>query len=253
MIRSAVVDLRAFETASGKTRRVVVEGRDFYSLSYRYYGQVLLKTRDTEFVSQANSITFMPKGIGYETEIMEDTKMAVVHFKLDQDIPCHEPSVLEVKNPDIPLLFEKLIRSFRVDTPIDFRCMAYFYELLAVLESIAELAQEEHIPHKIAQARELMLRRFSDPCLSISSLSESLGISTSYLRREFAKVYGKSPAAYLREMRIGNAKNLLQSEYLSIARIAELSGFSSESYFIQVFHKTVGLSPDRYRRQLYKK
>ena len=249
--RSAVTELLAFYATSGKARRVAVEGRDFYSLSYRYYGKVLLKTREAEIISGASSITFMPKNTSYETEIMEDTKMAVVHFRLDKDIGLFEPSVLNVQSGEVLALFEKLIDGFRVDAPVDFGCMAIFYELLARLEALAPLG-EEYVPKKIALARERMIRDFSDSFFSISALAEALAISTAYLRREFSRAYGKSPSRFLRDLRVENSKNLLQSEYLSIGQIGELCGFSSESYFIQVFHKATGQSPQRYRQQLYR-
>jgi transcriptional regulator GlxA family with amidase domain len=54
-------------------------------------------------------------------------------------------------------------------------------------------------------------------------------------------------------LRVANAKNLLQSENLSVTQIAEQSGFSSASYFIQVFAKAVGESPEKYRRRFYTK
>ena len=248
--KAAVIDLLAFDTTSGQTRRMSVEGRNFYSLSYRYYGTVLFRTQEGELISKANSITFMPENTSYETEIIEDTKMAVVHFKLDRDIHVCAPATLDVPSKEIPLLFEKLIQGVRVDTPIDFRCMSIFYELLAKLETLTPPNQESHIPHKIALARERMTENFSNPCLSVASIADDLGVSTSYLRREFSKAYGKTPSLFLRDLRITNAKNLLQSEYLSIAQIAEQSGFSSESYFIQVFHSVVGKSPGRYRQQM---
>ena len=248
--RAAVIDLLAFDTTSGQTRRMAVEGRNFYSLSYRYYGKVLFRTQEGELISKANSITFMPENTSYETEIIEDTKMAVIHFRLDRDIFIRTPAALEISSKEIPILFERLIECFRVDAPIDFRCMAIFYELLAKLENLTPPDQETYIPKKIALARECMIENFSNPCLSVASIADDLGVSTSYLRREFSKAYGKTPSLFLRDLRIANSKNLLQSEYLSIAQIAEQSGFSSESYFIQVFHSVVGKSPGRYRQQM---
>ena len=251
LTRAAVIELLAFYTESEKSKRVTVDGRNFYSLSYRYYGKVALECGEKELVSGANSVTFMPASTSYETEIIEDTKMAVVHFKLSESLHFDSPAILEVHDGEITGLFEKLIRSFRVDKPIDFNCMAIFYELLAKIEAITPLDAKERIPHKISLAREAMIQSFKDSCFSVSSLAEVLGVSTSYLRREFSKAYGKSPIAFLRDLRIENAKNLLQSEYLSIAQIAKQSGFSSESYFIQVFHKVLGKSPNRYREQFF--
>lgn len=247
--KAMVIDMSAFAACSGKSKRVFVEGRDFYSLSYRYRGKVLIKTPTDELVSGEKSITFMPKGIGYETEILEDADMAIIHFKLNYDINFCNPKVLLADDEWIQLLFEKLIKNFRVDTPIDFSSMSIFYDLLSRLEAHYGNGEREYIPKAVRLAHECILREFSDTQLSISSIADKLGVSASYLRREFASVYKKSPIAFLRDIRIGNAKILLQSEFLSIEQIAMRCGFTSSSYFIQVFHKFVGDSPDSYRRK----
>ena len=247
--RAAVVELLAFDTTTGRTKKMTVDGRDFYSLSYRYYGKISIKADDKELISEANSITFMPKNISYETEIIEDTRMAVAHFKLDEDIDFRNPVVISLNDRSVRSLFEKLIESYRVDRPMDLNCMSIFYQLLARLEALTLTDSREHISQKIRAAKEYMLQGYTDPLFSISLLADLCKVSTAYLRREFSRAYGMSPVSFLRDLRIENAKNLLQSEYLTISEIAEQSGFSSASYFIQVFHKTVGESPDRYRQR----
>lgn len=247
--RSAVTELLTFHTLSKKTKKMKVDKRDFYSLSYRYSGKISIKTEDCELISEKNSITFMPKGISYETEILEDTQMAVVHFKLVEDIDFRNPVVLLINDDSIHRLFEQLVRSFRVDVPLDFACMAIFYELLSKLETLSLTESEKQIPIKIRSAREYMQQNFSDSLFSVSQLAERFGISTAYLRREFSRAYGKCPVSMLCELRISKAKNLLESEYLTVSEIAEQSGFSCASYFIQVFHRATGLSPEKYRQK----
>lgn len=248
--REAVSELLAFYHSSDVTKRVTVERRDYYSLSYRYSGRVSFKVGEETFLSEAGSVTFMPKNLGYETAVIEETRMAVVHFKLARDIDFRNLGILAVNDVGVRMLFEELIGSFRVDAPIDFKCMAIFYELLGRLEVLAPRGEGERVPRKIELAREKIAERFSDPMFSVGLLAEELSVSTSYLRREFSKAYGRSPVSFLRDIRIGNAKNLLRSEYLSVSQVAEQCGFSGTSYFIQIFHKTVGESPERYRRRL---
>ena len=55
---------------------------------------------------------------------------------------------------------------------------------------------------------------------------------------------------YYELVRIENAKRMLESGYFSVSSIAEASGFSSSSYFIQVFGKQVGISPEAYRKRI---
>ena len=247
--KAAVTELIIFRGTLSKSKRIAVKERDFYSISYRYHGKVWLKTTDTELISEANSITFMPQNTRYETEVLDDTEMVMVHFNVAKDIDFRNPAVISANDNEIPHLFEKLVRRAQVGSSVSFSTMATFYELLSKLEMLEHKESKEMIPHKISQARDEILQKFSDPLFSIETLADSIGVSTSYLRREFSRAYSKSPIAFLKEIRIKNSKMLLHSGYMSIAEIAKQSGFSSASYFIQVFHKTVGCSPSKYREE----
>lgn len=249
--KAAVTELTAFYGTSKKSAKTCVNGRDFYSLSYRYEGKISVESEGTQFFSSGESVTFIARGLPYQTEVLEDTRMAVVHFKLDHDIDFRNAACVEVQDTRIRFLFERLIRSFHVDTPVDFSCMSLFYELLARLEALFRGESDVAIPEKICAVREYMERSYQSPAVYVASLARRFGISTSYLRREFSRAYGLSPVAFLRAVRVGNAKNMLESGYLSIEEIAAQCGFSSTSYFIQVFHKLVGESPDRYRRRVH--
>ena len=55
---------------------------------------------------------------------------------------------------------------------------------------------------------------------------------------------------YKRQMqyRIQKAKELMLTTHLKSYEIAELVGFSDESYFSRCFKKITGMSPNEYRR-----
>ena len=248
--RAAVTEFSVLTALSRKRAEISVMERDFYSLSYRYSGKITVKSNENTLCSESGSITFIPKGLPYRTEIIEDSQMIAVHFKLDRDIHFRNASVIQAQDSTIPLLFEKLAKSFRVDEPVNFHCMSLFYELLERLEKHAEGERNGRISQKLCSIREYVIQNYRDPDLNIDALAKEFGISTSYLHREFTKAYGTSPVTFLRLTRIGNAKNMLEACYLSIGEIAEQCGFSSASYFIQVFHKTVGESPNRYRQRM---
>lgn len=249
--RSAVTELRAFFASTKKTDKKSIDKRDFYSLSYRYSGKVLIESNGEKMYSDAGSITFVPKDMPYVTEIVEDMGMAVVHFKLHEDIDFRNAEVFKVNDVGTRILFEKLVSISRADSTVDLISMSVFYELLAKLDELSRRNSTKQIPEKIARIKARIERRYFDPSLSIESVADEMGISTSYLRREFSRAYALSPIAFLRSVRISHAKNMLESGYLSICEVAEQSGFSSTSYFIQVFHKEVGVSPDKYRKALF--
>ena len=146
-------------------------------------------------------------------------------------------------------MFENLLAIFDVNNPLDFRCMSVFYELLAKLKDFAEKQTTSAVPPKIATIREYVLQNYQDPSLYVESLANKFSISTSYLRREFSKAYGISPINFLTSVRLKNAQNMLDSDAPSITEISQQCGFSSLSYFIQVFRKHIGKSPREYRQR----
>ena len=248
--KAAVTELKVYYASSKTSAQTCVNARDFYSLSYRYEGKIMVESGGERMYSGPGSITFIPKGLPYTTEIVEDMKMAVVHFKLDRDIDFRNAAVISAHDAGIHLLFDKLIRAYHVNCPVDFQCMSVFYEILSRLEHVSQLDGFGAAPDKIRAVREYIEQNFRSREVYIEFLAQKFSISTSYLRREFSRAYGISPVAFLRTVRVENAKNMLESGCLSVDDIAEQCGFSSTSYFIQVFHKTVGESPDKYRRRL---
>ena len=65
--------------------------------------------------------------------------------------------------------------------------------------------------------------------------------------RGFAKVYGKTPTSYLRELRLDRAKELLLRTSLPIAAVALRVGYSDAAHFVIAFRRQTGVTPRSYR------
>lgn len=85
--------------------------------------------------------------------------------------------------------------------------------------------------------------------LSLDDVAERVCMSPSYLSRIFKEEMSSSFNACLKDIRIEKSKMLLRSEKLSVAEVAELTGFSDQSYFNKVFRQATGLTPKHYRDQ----
>lgn len=80
-------------------------------------------------------------------------------------------------------------------------------------------------------------------------IAESVHISAKYLYKLFVSELGVSPIQYLNRYRIQCAKNILETQSISIREISRTVGFSDPEYFCHVFQKyTGGQSPSAYRR-----
>lgn len=88
--------------------------------------------------------------------------------------------------------------------------------------------------------------------ITLDSLADLTHINKFYLAHSFTECIGQSPISYLTERRLAACKELLSSSNLSVTQIATSAGFSSQSYFSQIFNKKVGMSPRQYRK-LYAK
>lgn len=91
--------------------------------------------------------------------------------------------------------------------------------------------------------------RYGEP-FRLEALAEDMHMSKAYLSRLFRQETGSSITGYLTARRIRQACSLLQSSELSVEMIGEKVGLSNVSYFIQLFKRTVGVSPHQYRLKL---
>lgn len=85
--------------------------------------------------------------------------------------------------------------------------------------------------------------------MDAQSICATLGIGKTRLYQLSNQLYGKGVAEHIRSLRLAFAKKLLlENKELSLAEIAEKSGFPDYNYFIAVFSKAEGVSPARWRK-----
>lgn len=115
-------------------------------------------------------------------------------------------------------------------------------------DTILELISHLFMPRKASISEVLHTHLFSS--LSMEELARLCGLSLSSFKREFKKLYGESPARYIREKRLEKARELLEVSAYSVSEIAFQLGFSDPGYFAKSFHEKWGCSPTDYRKAL---
>lgn len=83
--------------------------------------------------------------------------------------------------------------------------------------------------------------------LSLTILSQRVGVHPTYLSNLFKKQIGLTLVEYLNHCRIEKAKAMLQDPLNKIFWISEQVGFANQRYFSQVFKRITGLTPEEYR------
>lgn len=77
-------------------------------------------------------------------------------------------------------------------------------------------------------------------------IAQSVRLSPPHLRELFKSETGTSLARYQRELRLGRAKHLLETTFLSVKEVAASVGIDGVSHFVRDFEKKYGTTPARY-------
>ncbi|MBR3268142.1 MAG: helix-turn-helix transcriptional regulator [Oscillospiraceae bacterium] len=85
----------------------------------------------------------------------------------------------------------------------------------------------------------------------IDDLAESVSRTAPYLSRMFRKEMGIPLSEYIIRKKIEAAANMLQFSDFTALDISNYLGFSSQSYFIKLFRRQIGLTPKEYRNRFY--
>ena len=85
--------------------------------------------------------------------------------------------------------------------------------------------------------------------ISLSVLADEFHLSAQYISQLFKNEIGVNFLAYLTNIRMEKAKQLLLSTNLSIAEVSEQAGYGDYRVFTKVFKKTEGITPSQYRRE----
>jgi YesN/AraC family two-component response regulator len=126
-------------------------------------------------------------------------------------------------------------------------------DLFAVYRrAVAELSDalgrpvEAHRDRSLGRVLDHIHRHFADS-LSFGKIAKLSGFAPPYFSQLFKRREGVTFETYVSRLRVERAKSLLETTELEVARISELSGFSSAEYFARVFRKVTGCTPTAYK------
>jgi len=101
----------------------------------------------------------------------------------------------------------------------------------------------------IRKAREFIRTNYKKK-MKLEDISKAVYLSPYYLSHIFKKETGYTLFQYLTNVRIEEAKQLLENKHWNTTRIAFEVGYSDQSYFCKVFRKSEGIPPSDYRKRM---
>lgn len=124
--------------------------------------------------------------------------------------------------------------------------IAIFQESLQRLLALSLKPAEASQTFRLEMVQKYIDQNFNQD-LKLEDVARANGFSVSVMGRGFKKITGMGFSAYLRKVRVEQARELLGSTALPIAQVSQECGFNNLQYFFDVFKKTTGKTPQEFR------
>lgn len=173
--------------------------------------------------------------------------LSAVHVTLDNYV------VKDVLTDSIRSSMTKLIQALADETDV-YRLSAVstlfsvFNKLRMNLKNIPSKPENDEEPLVPRIATFIEQNYFME--IDMNMICDNIHYSRSYLSRVFKSEKGITIKEFLRDIRIGKAKNLLSGTSLSVQEVAKSVGIIDSLYFSRIFRQQTGYSPSEYRQLL---
>lgn len=211
------------------------------ALAYFREGSVTYFFENETLTAHPGDVLVLPKGVVYAGERQEEkNSFYVIDFETEEPGELDRLGLSRVL-PGPKGSAERFRRILgRWEDGDMLLCRSLLYEL------VHSLMVSAPADRRVAEVIALMKHRLSDPGLSMADLCAAASVSESHLRRMFRQETGRSPKAYLSDLRMAQAKSLLLHGDVPVGEVAALCGYSSLFYFSRDFKNKTGLPPSRY-------
>ena len=99
----------------------------------------------------------------------------------------------------------------------------------------------------LLRARDLADARYTEE-LTVAHMAREAGLSAAHFSREFTRVFGDTPHAYLLTRRLERAATLLRTTDRRVADVCFMVGLGSVGSFTTSFRRVYAMTPTEYRR-----
>lgn len=248
----------------------VLKGRcRIHVFTHRLEGQTIRLTGKREIALGVGDFILLDQGVLHALEVPETSYMANAEFAIlpDQEGLLSLKRLYEVSEPfrNLTALGQKVVTGTDRDGVV-YQALARVIEnfkntsiakaqrdihmgdLLLLLSQHVEAASEKNQAlFYVAKAEKWMLSH-ADEELRVGDIAAQVGVVPNYLQRIFKQAKGQTMIQYLNSIRIERSKFLLAQTEEPIVDIAAAVGYNSRQHFCRMFSASVGMSPQRFRK-----
>ncbi len=230
----------------GGARNPFKSSHSFYEILLVISGNGKFFTEQKEFPMSPGSIFITAPGCKHSISVERGYKILSVAGNFDKLSFITDVSVLSDNIYNEGKRLAELIHynRFGNEDYLESLCDAYIKYILTNLNYTFK-----NTTASIYKIIEKMEKNFGNCDLSVGKLLEESGYAKDYIRSEFLAVTKITPKKYLTNIRMKNAKTMLElyGNDMSIGEVAERCGIIDQSIFSRIFKKHFGVSPTDYK------
>lgn len=234
-------------------------GRKDYHLLYVEQGTLVLLEGEQEITLTPGGFVLYPpsepqnyyqkKGVCYwihfsgcaTEELLSDAGLQGIRY---HQCKRHEPMITRC--------FEKMIFHYAQSTPLrNATLCADLTALISAIGSALQIGRSEAVKDERLRPIILHMHRYYAEPIDLDRYAEMIGLSRGRFLHLFREVIGVSPYAYVLDLRLSRAAELLFSAEEPISSIAVSVVFSDPLYFSRLFKKHFSVSPEQFRRNVF--
>jgi AraC-like DNA-binding protein len=216
-------------------------------------GQFLVVTHDMPVVSRITHASphepYLALIASLDHEVLADLRHHVQAASVSDD---HDHSALRVGDADDELVdaFTRYIRALRtpqdaeVLVPLAIREIHYRLLCSPQGQALRSLTRGDGPAEPVSRAIRL-IREDLAAQLSVKEIASHVGLSPSALHHHFKAVTGTTPVQFQKQLRLLEARRLIQSSTRSVTAAAHTVGYLSPTQFSREYRRTFGYPPSR--------
>ncbi|MDR0555047.1 MAG: AraC family transcriptional regulator [Treponema sp.] len=178
---------------------------------------------------------------GFFTKLLENKLLSSEHIFLEIGIRV-----------TITALFNQIIEEVQTEQPL-YQVKICSSILALIAEIMAFPQRENHLnPRKkiVEEAKYLISLSLHKKKMSIGGVAKKIGVSGSKLNELFKVVTAMTPYQYGLQLKIDEAKLLLENGNQSLRDISRALGFRDQGHFSKLFKQKTGVTPFEWREML---
>ncbi len=234
------------------------DGYPNHQIIYCVRGSGVLKVGFEEYTITAGDGFYLPPGVAHEyypTEEIWETHWITYEGReipnMMEYLKLVKPRVFHIHDLNsLDAIFKKMLHLMRTNYYYGGQqCSVHLYQFFIEFNRVVNMQNGSQDSAKLNQLKPVIdyINSNYRKDITLTELSEIIGLSPQYLCRLFKECLNLRPFEYLARKRIQQAKLLLLEDKRTVNEIANEVGYNDCSYFCAVFKRHEMLSPAEFR------